>query len=74
MMRVQRRVDRRRRHGGTDDAAAAVVAAAVGVVARAGGRVAAGDDVAHVEAAPGQAGQVAAIVEGEVGGGGDVVG
>ena len=73
MMRIQRRVDRRRRVH-PHDAAVAVVAAAVRVMPRAGRRVAAGDDVAHVEAAPGQAGEVAAVVEGEVGGGGDVVG
>ena len=48
------------------DAAAAVSAVvAVGVVAGAGRGVPAGDDVPHVEAAPGQARQVA-VVEGEV--------
>ena len=46
---------------------------AVGVVSRAGRGVAAGDYVAHVEAAPGQAREVAAVVEGEVLWVGDVV-
>ncbi len=44
------------------------------VVARAGRGVAARHDVPHVEAAPGQAGEVGAVVEGEVCWGGDVVG
>jgi hypothetical protein len=57
------------------DSAAARVAAVVAerVVTCAGGGVAAGDDVAHADAAPGQARQVTAVVEGQVVGVRDVV-
>lgn len=72
---VQRLVDRPRPGRGNRAAAGGVPAVvAVGVVPRAARGVAAGDDVAHVEAAPGQTGQVAAVVEGEVFWVGDVVG
>ena len=72
------RTARRHRTTTEDNAAATpagVPAVAVGVLARAGRRVPARDHVAHVDAPPGQARKVGAVVfEGQVFGVGDVVG